>query len=603
MSNCCASLRYNFLIPAPQQKTCQACKNDFSIEPEDFAFYEKVQVPPPTFCWQCRFQRRCAYRNERSLKRAKSAKSGQDLFTLYPPGAPLTIYTTEEWYADDWDQMATGRDYDFSKPFFEQFFDLLKVAPIFSRNVVQIINSDYCANASYIKNCYLVFQVSGAEDCAYGNAVDYSKNCFDTSHVSKCELCYDSFWLTNCYETFFSSQCVDCSNLWFSKNCRGSTNCVGCVNLVNKQYCIFNEQYSKEEYEKKVAEMRLDTWSGLQEARAKAQEFWKNFPLKFMEGIKNENVTGQYINNSKNVQYGYLVREGKDLKYCQYQQIPKNEDCYDITLWGENNQLGYENIACSYDTSKVRFSVDCYGQVHDIDYSMYCIASSNLFGCVGLRKKEYCILNKQYSKEEYEALRAKIIRHMNDMPYVDKAGRVYKYGEFFPIPLSHYGYNTDMMNDHFPLAKEEALAQGYAWQDADRKEFESTKKAADLPDAIGDVPDEILKKLIACLDCGRAYRIIRPELDYLRSKKVPLPRFCVDCRHRKRISQRSKTQLYGRQCMCAGPGSEGGAYANTAAAHATHASGEHCPAAFKTAYPPDKPDIVYCEACYQAEVS
>lgn len=180
---------------------------------------------------------------------------------------------------------------------------------------------------------------------------------------------------------------------------------------------------------------------------------------------------------------------------------------------------------------------------------------------------------------------------------------MYKYGEFFPIELSPYGYNTDMNNDQFPLTKEEALAQGYTWQDIDKKDFETTKMAGDLPEAIGDVQDDTLKELIACSDCGRAYRIIRPELDYLRSRKIPLPRHCVDCRHRKRISQRSKTQLYDRKCMCGGASSDGGSYANTAGAHASHAAGEHCPNEFKTAYPPDKEDIVYCEQCYQAEVS
>src|SRR3989338_3073930 len=107
-------------------KQCQNCKSSFEITKDDLHFYQKIQVPSPTFCWLCRFQRRCAYRNERSLKRAKSAKSGKDIFTLYPPTAELTLYTPEEWYADDWDQMATGRDYDFSRTLFEQVFDLLK---------------------------------------------------------------------------------------------------------------------------------------------------------------------------------------------------------------------------------------------------------------------------------------------------------------------------------------------------------------------------------------------------------------------------------------------------------------------------------------------
>ncbi len=251
----------------------------------------------------------------------------------------------------------------------------------------------------------------------------------------------------------------------------------------------------------------------------------------------------------------------------------------------------------------VKFCVECFGQIHHLEYSFSCVGSSNLFGCVGLRKKEYCILNKQYTKEEYEALRAKIIQQMNDMPYVDKKGRVYKYGEFFPIELSPYGYNTDMNNDQFPLTKEAALAEGYVWQDVDKKDFEATVKAADLPDAIQDIPNEILKEIIACMECGKAYRIIRPELDYLRNKKIPLPRLCIDCRHKRRISQRNKTQLYDRRCMCGGGTSDGGVYKNESMSHASHIGGGHCLNEFKAAYPPDQSDIIYCEQCYQAEVA
>ena len=32
-----------------ETKSCQNCKNDFIIEPDDFAFYDKIKVPPPTF--------------------------------------------------------------------------------------------------------------------------------------------------------------------------------------------------------------------------------------------------------------------------------------------------------------------------------------------------------------------------------------------------------------------------------------------------------------------------------------------------------------------------------------------------------------------------
>jgi hypothetical protein len=32
-----------------ETKICQNCKKNFIIEPDDFGFYEKIKVPPPTF--------------------------------------------------------------------------------------------------------------------------------------------------------------------------------------------------------------------------------------------------------------------------------------------------------------------------------------------------------------------------------------------------------------------------------------------------------------------------------------------------------------------------------------------------------------------------
>src|SRR3989344_5058150 len=110
-------------------QNCQNCKNDFVIEQGDFDFYKKIDVPPPTFCPLCRFQRRLAFRNERKLFRNKSAKTGKDILTLYPAETGVPIYTPDEWWADDWEAMEYGVDYDFSRPFFPQFFDLVKRVP------------------------------------------------------------------------------------------------------------------------------------------------------------------------------------------------------------------------------------------------------------------------------------------------------------------------------------------------------------------------------------------------------------------------------------------------------------------------------------------
>lgn len=582
-----------------ETKQCQNCKQDFTIEAEDFEFYKKIEVPPPTFCPGCRFQRRLAYRNERNLYRNKSAKSGQEILALYAPESGVTVYEEKEWWADDWDSLNYGRDYNFSKTFFEQFFDLAKVAPRFNRSVTSMVNSDYSANAGYLKNCYLLFNSNHSEDCAYGNGADNSKDCFDISHVNKCERCYNCFWLTNCYQCFFSIQCEDSQNLWFSKNCKGCQDCFGCVNLRNQKYHIFNQPHTKEDYFKKLEELNLENFGKFQKAKEEAEKFWLRFPNKYIQGINNVNSSGEYITNSKNVRHSYLVREGEDLKYVQYLQVPTNKNCYDITIWGEGNELGYENCVTGMGAYNSRFCVDLWPNVKNSEYSMFCTSCSEIFGCVGLRNKQYCILNKQYSKEEYFDLLKKIKEHMNSMPYTDKKGCVYKYGEFFPAELSPHSYNQSVANEHFPLDKTKVLSQGYTWHDASPKEYEITLEASRISDLISDIGEKILAEVIKCQNCSRAYRILVSELNFLKKHKLPIPRQCVNCRHAERISWRNSFKLYKKKCFCGGEKSLNTAYQNTAKhSHDT----EPCPNEFETSYSPDRPEIVYCENCYNSEV-
>ena len=584
-----------------QIKNCQNCNQEFIIEPDDFEFYTKIKVPTPTFCPECRFQRRLAFRNERKLFRNVNARTGERILTIYPPESGINVYTDEDFRSDVWDPLDYGVDYNFSRPFFEQFLDLMKKVPRPARNyfVDTMVNSDYSANCGYFKNCYLLFNSDHCEDSAYGNGVNLSKNCYDISQCNNSERCYESFWINNCNRAHFCSQCVESFEIWFCKDCLGCSNCFGCMNLRNKKYCIFNVQYTKKEYEEKIVAMRLNSWKGIEGARNAAQEFWNKLPNKYHQGVKNVNSTGAYVTNSKNVRYGYLVRESEDCKYVQYLQTPPNKNCYDFTIWGENNQLGYESMTSGGGTFNLKFSIECWPNMRDSEYCVFCQGSSNLFACVGLNKKEYCIFNKQYTKDEFIELRRKIIEHMDAAPYTDKRGRVYGYGEFFPIELSPFAYNQTLVYDHFPLSKEQALKDGYSWKDSMPQEYQITMKGEDLPNTIEETKDDILDSIISCTKCKKAFRIIKQELDFLRREKIPLPRYCVDCRHSLRVAQRLPSKLFKRQCQCAGEKSSNGIYSNTA----RHSHGDKsCANEFETSYSPDRPEIIYCESCYNAEV-
>lgn len=49
---------------AAVQKSCRNCSDTFTVTPRDLSFYESIEVPPPSWCPDCRMLRRMAHCNE-----------------------------------------------------------------------------------------------------------------------------------------------------------------------------------------------------------------------------------------------------------------------------------------------------------------------------------------------------------------------------------------------------------------------------------------------------------------------------------------------------------------------------------------------------------
>jgi len=581
-----------------ETRSCQNCKNEFTIEPDDFSFYKKIKVPPPTWCWKCRAMRRMSFRNIRYLYERICSATGKRIFTILPSTAPMPVYDREYWVSDNWDPLDYGREYDFSISFFEQFRDLLSVVPATNVLNQDAVNSEY-GQAMFVKNCYMCFDSGYCEDSAYGVSLQKSKQCFDTINCKLCELCYFVINGTSCYRTFFSRNVTSCVDVWFSQDCVGCTDCFGCTNLRNKSYHIFNEPYSKEEYDIKIKEFQLNSWESLMIIHKQAELFWVKNPVRYRHGFKDANCTGDYIYNSTELRNCFFANGAQNCANSQSIIYDPIHDCIDITSSGINLELGYEISGCGVNVSRTFFAIDCV-TTSDTQYAINCRQGANLFGCIALRGKQYCILNKQYSKEEYQVLLPKIIEHMKSMPYTDEKGRVYGYGEFFPPLMSPIGYNESQAYEYFSLPKQEVELLGFNWHIGEKKNYPITKEPSDLPETIADVEDSILNEIIQCLhhkdgshspscaaNCTTAFRLTLQELQFYRQIDLPLPRLCFNCRHGVRLDWRNKPELYTRSCMCD---------------KSNHNHSGNCLNQFETTYSSEQPEIVYCEKCYQEEM-
>ncbi len=588
------------VLSAPAHtKTCARCGGEFGLRAEDLAFYEKIKVPPPTWCPDCRARRRMLFWNQVNLFRKKEAKEGKEIFSTYPESSHIRIYDRDFWWTDAWDPMEYAKDVDFSRPFLAQVKELMETVPYPSRSVRNTVRSEYCDGANDFKDCYLCFDGDHGEECMYGLNFYMMRHSMDFYATNNCDLCYELFAVGNSFRTRFAWESVNCRDSWFLADCSDMSDSVGCVNMGSKRYYILNRPYTKEDYEKKLAELDLGSYKKLQEFKRKFEEFRLKFPVKYAHVSRVVNVLGEYVYASKNAYYCYDAVEAENVAYVQ--RVSETvKDSYDYTDWGDHVELMYESAVCGDKCRGLKFCFDCWPGCQDMEYSIGCHSSSNLFGCVGLNKKQYCILNRQYSKEEYEALAARIRQHMLDMPYRDSAGRTYAYGEFFPEEFSPLAYNESSAQEFYALTEEEAKAKGYVWRPIDEREFQTTLDSKDLPDHIKDATDDIVKAVIRCDGCSRAFRILPSELEFYRHLGTPLPRLCHRCRIKERLSVRNVMKFNSRTCQCTGRGSTNGIYKNLV----SHRHGDApCTAEFQSAYAPDRPEIVYCEACYQSEVA
>jgi hypothetical protein len=200
-------------------KICQNCKKEFIIEPEDFEFYQKIKVPPPTWCPECRLVRRMVFKNERKLYKRKCDLCGENILSIYHQEQEFPVYCPKCWWSDKWDPIDYERDYDFSRSFFDQFNELNKVVPKMNLVLEQsrLVNSEYCHNVGPLKNCYLIFGGGHLENCYYCDKLNHSKDCLDCTSVTKVERSYQCFNCYNSYNLKFSRECENCLNLFFVK--------------------------------------------------------------------------------------------------------------------------------------------------------------------------------------------------------------------------------------------------------------------------------------------------------------------------------------------------------------------------------------------------
>ena len=576
---------FSYVYTPVVNKECVKCSAEFEITKEDLQFIadvapvfggQKFEIPPPTHCPDCRQRRRLAISNEWHFFPGKCEMCDKVMITEYNPREGRVIYCRECWHGDKWDARDYGQDFDFGRPFFEQFNEVRDRTPALALNTQgNNQNSEFIHYAGWSKNCYLIMHADFCEDCYYGYGFKKNLFCVDGFYNLHSELCYDCVDVHKCYGLIGCQDCQTCNSSAFLRDCIGCHDCFCCVGLRNQSFCFMNEKLSKEEYKTKMAEVEarggLGSYKEYLKWREKLKELEKPHAFKEFHGNNLENCYGDYLNHCKDLHRCFDCEDVEWGRYC-YQLVLGSKNCMDIYQFGTNLQQSYECSTCGENSYHLLFCDNTMMDSSDVYYSLYMEGSKNCFGCSGMMHHSYCVLNKQYTREEYDKLVPRIIEHMK------KTG---EWGEFFPSETAPHGYNKTTAQLYYPLTKEEALAQGFRWDDYEVPPPKVSKvlEAGDLPDNIADVGDDILDSAIQCEATGRLFRVTPKELAFYRRVGVPLPRKSWEQRHFDRFARRNPRKFWERKC-----GRDG------------------CGCAISTTYSPDRPEKVYCEKCYMEEL-
>ena len=553
---------------------CKQCGSQFEINDEDLKSYEKVSpkfngkkypIPAPDICEHCREQRRLAFRNEKTLYKRECDLCSKKIVTTYHPDADFTVYCQDCFWSDKWSALDHGQDYDFGKPFFDQFAGFMKKAPRLALVNKQSENSEYCNYSFGNKNCYLTFGNHYEEDCMYGRYSTKNKDCVDYFWLYKSELCYECIFSGDLYKCVHLDHCVDCNECYFSFDLRGCKNCLFSHGLRNKQYFIFNKEHSKKEYEEYFEKLKIGSykqWRKLHEGWEKHKKEKAVFRANYQTNC--EDCEGNNLQNSKNLKHCFSCSGCEDSAYGF--QMDETYDSIDNSHMGYDKcELCYQDIGCSG-----IFHCLCCDSCWDnseLSYCNMCFSSKDCFGCIGMRHNQYCIFNKQYSKEEYEEMVPRIVEHM------EKNG---EWGQFFPIEIAPFAYNESVAIEYFDMERDVVLKNGWKWRE---DVFADLKGVVvdDLEDDISEMGNDVCKKVLECEISKRHFKITDAEFKFYEKLGVPVPRRCPDQRQKDRLELANPWKLWDRKC-------------------------DKCDVNIKTSFEPSRPEKVYCEECYLKEV-
>jgi len=489
-------------------KICKLCGVEFEIPNKDRQYFEIHGVSYPRYCRLCSWKRKLSFQNEYQVYKRKCDATGKTMISVYKEGTPFPVYEKEYWTGGEWE--LPQADYDENKPFFEQYFEFSKRVPRPSTNRVGAENSEYAHLIFDSKSCYLSFQVFQSEKligCYRAVRMLDSANsffCIESELLCECVNC------AKCYNLKFSEDCENCSDGAFLYDCKGCRNCFMCWNLRNKEYYFMNEKYSKEEYEKKIAQYDLGLLEGQKKAKKDFDDLRERFIAKALHAINCENCYGDYLVGCKDCSEIYFSDGCRDSK--NVLRGTEDINSFDAVVGGKI-ELCYNLLQPGW-CYKCAFTMNC-NRCNEMYLSESCEDLSECLGCISLKRGKFCIFNKRYAEEEYHRLKDKIFAELREANEFER---------FFDPSLSPFKYEETIADLYFPEVRDSRLRGN------------GTERARDA----------VVEK---CMCCERGLSFSEAEKKFYEKIGLALPDKCFYCRIMTLARPYSVVEM--KTCKCA----------------------------------------------------
>src|SRR3989338_3632913 len=502
----------------PGERVCTLTKEKWTLTKEEIAWCRSFDVPPSAIDPLVRLKMLLAHNTDLTLWYKPHALTGEPLLTFVHPHNRAKIIRDKEWA--DLDNTEHGFDRDANVSFFEQMERLYEKVPFRALSDPGDSVNTIGMAAFKSSDSFMVFGSLGIER---SSSVYSSLFVTDSVDVTSCfGGIGESFGINrsrslhDCQVVFESQHCLHSSFLFDCRNCEF---CFGATNKRYKKYLWFNEQLSKEEWETRRAKISLSS-----------RDVFDTYHQKFFELVQKSvwpetfnhvavESDGEYLEKTTRVRESYNLQNSTDCFRC-WAGTDLTHAAY-LTGAGMSSDL-WQSSGCIY-SQNIKFSCGISAS-QNMEYCLCCLNCEYCFGCIGLRYKKFCILNKQYTEEDYFKKLDEIKCLLLDQGM---------YGNPMPADINPLGAQFSAGELLIGYSEEEIRAWGGEYFDAKRGTMY-------IPE-----PSEA-QKMIQCIDPELKRPFVIPPIEraFYENHQLPLPErhFLIRLKNLVRLSNSPLTE-------------------------------------------------------------